>query len=85
MAVELVYETHSTSVDNECGIATGWLPGELSASGREQARLLGERRRDDGIAAVYASDLRRAIETAEKGAGTTSAGIEIATDPATRS
>lgn len=65
MAVELVYETHSTSVDNECGIATGWLPGELSASGREQARLLGERRRDDGIAAVYASDLRRAIETAE--------------------
>jgi broad specificity phosphatase PhoE len=65
MAVELVYETHSTSVDNERGIATGWLPGELSASGREQARQLGERRRDDGIAAVYASDLRRAIETAE--------------------
>jgi broad specificity phosphatase PhoE len=65
MAVELVYETHSTSVDNERGIATGWLPGELSELGREQARALGERRRDDGIAAVYASDLRRAVETAE--------------------
>jgi broad specificity phosphatase PhoE len=65
MAVELVYETHSTSVDNECGIATGWLPGELSEHGREQARALGERRRNDGIAAVYASDLRRAVETAE--------------------
>lgn len=62
--VELVYETHSTSVDNERGIATGWLDGSLSALGREQARALGERRRSDGIAAVYASDLGRAVETA---------------------
>jgi broad specificity phosphatase PhoE len=65
MAVELVYETHSTSVDNERGIATGRLPGELSELGRAQARELGERRRDGGIAAVYASDLVRAVETAE--------------------
>jgi broad specificity phosphatase PhoE len=65
MAVELVYETHSITVDNEQGIATGWLPGALSEHGRELARALGERRRDDGIAAVYASDLRRAVETAE--------------------
>ena len=63
--VELVYETHSTSVDNEQGLATGWLPGELSERGREQAQALGDRRRDEGIAAVYASDLRRAVETAE--------------------
>jgi hypothetical protein len=33
MAVELVYETHSVSVDNERGITTGWLPGELSEEG----------------------------------------------------
>ena len=71
MAVELVYETHSISVDNERGIATGWLPGELSEHGREQARALGERRGDDGIAAVYASDLRRAVETAELAFGGT--------------
>jgi broad specificity phosphatase PhoE len=63
--VELVYETHSTSVDNERGVATGWLPGELSKLGREQAQALGDRRREDGIAAVYASDLRRAVETVE--------------------
>jgi broad specificity phosphatase PhoE len=62
--VELVYETHSTSVDNERGVATGWLDGELSAAGRGQARELGERRQNDGIAAVYASDLGRAVETA---------------------
>jgi broad specificity phosphatase PhoE len=47
------------------GIATGWLPGKLSARGREQACELGERRRDDGLAAVFTSDLRRAVETAE--------------------
>jgi alpha-ribazole phosphatase/probable phosphoglycerate mutase len=65
MAVEIIFETHSTSVDNERGIATGWLPGELSEAGREQAAMLGERRRDGGIAAVFVSDLRRAVETAE--------------------
>ncbi|HEY7201807.1 MAG TPA: histidine phosphatase family protein [Candidatus Dormibacteraeota bacterium] len=63
--VELVYETHSTSTDNEAGVATGWNPGQLSAAGREQARALGERRRRDRIAAVITSDLRRAVETAE--------------------
>lgn len=65
MPVEIVYETHSISVDNERGIATGWRDGELSEAGREQARMLGERRRNDGIAAVYTSDLGRAVETAE--------------------
>ena len=65
MAVEIVFETHSISVDNERGIATGWLDGELSERGREAARRLGERRRKDGLAAVFASDLGRAVETAE--------------------
>src|SRR5262245_40197455 len=65
MAVDVVYETHSTSTDNERGIATGWLGGELSATGREQARQLGARRGDDGIDVVFASDLNRAVETAQ--------------------
>lgn len=65
MAVELVYETHSISVDNERGIATGWHPGELSAEGRRLAHALGERRRNDGIDCVFTSDLRRAVETAQ--------------------
>jgi 2,3-bisphosphoglycerate-dependent phosphoglycerate mutase len=64
VAIELVYETHSTTVDNEQGRATGWLPGELSEQGRAQARQLGRRREDDGIAAVFSSDLARAVETA---------------------
>jgi 2,3-bisphosphoglycerate-dependent phosphoglycerate mutase len=63
--LEVVYETHSITVDNEVGRATGWLPGELSERGRELAAKLGERRRDDGLDAVCTSDLRRAVETAE--------------------
>ena len=59
-----MYETHSTSVDNERGVATGWLDGMLSEIGRMQAIQLGVRRRDDGIAAVFTSDLGRAVETA---------------------
>ena len=65
MSTQIVFETHSTSEDNEAGRATGWLPGRLSSSGHRHARQLGERRRNDGIDAVFTSDLRRAVETAE--------------------
>lgn len=64
MAIELVFETHSTTEDNERGRATGWLPGRLSEQGRVQARQLGQRRAGDRIAAVFSSDLARAAETA---------------------
>lgn len=64
MTVSLVYETHSLTEDNETGHATGWLPGKLSKEGRALAAELGARRRDDGIAAVFVSDLARAAETA---------------------
>ena len=64
MTVRIVFETHSTTEDNEAGIATGWLPGRLSATGREQAADLGRRRAADGLAAIFCSDLARAVETA---------------------
>ncbi len=65
MPVEIIYETHSTTTDNERGIATGWLPGQLSERGREQAQMLGGRHRRDHVTAVFVSDLARAVETAE--------------------
>jgi alpha-ribazole phosphatase/probable phosphoglycerate mutase len=68
--LELVYETHSLTTDNELGIATGWLPGRLSEEGRKQAARLGERRRDVDV--VFASDLQRAVETVEIAFGETS-------------
>ena len=63
MAVQIVYETHSTTEDNEAGRATGWLPGRLSEEGHRNAVALGQRRRNDGIDAVFCSDLARARET----------------------
>jgi len=65
VAVAIVFETHSLSTDNEAGLATGWLDGRLSERGKVLAGELGRRRRHDGIAAVFASDLGRAVETVE--------------------
>jgi 2,3-bisphosphoglycerate-dependent phosphoglycerate mutase len=63
VTVEIVFETHSLSEDNEAGVATGWLDGRLSNRGRRLARELGERRHADDPSAVFTSDLGRAIET----------------------
>jgi broad specificity phosphatase PhoE len=65
LAVDLVFETHATTTDNEVGVATSWSHGRLSERGRAQARELGRRRRGEGVAAVFASDLGRAVETVE--------------------
>jgi alpha-ribazole phosphatase/probable phosphoglycerate mutase len=82
MVVQLVYETHSITEDNENGIATGRLPGRLSARGREVTAELGRRRRDDGLNAVFTSDLHRAEETARIAfAGTA---IPVHSDPRLR-
>jgi 2,3-bisphosphoglycerate-dependent phosphoglycerate mutase len=72
MAIQLVYETHATTLDNEQGRATGWLPGQLSQRGREQARQLGRRRPADGITAVFSSDLARATQTEAEAFGRSS-------------
>jgi broad specificity phosphatase PhoE len=69
--VRIVFETHSLTVDNEREVATGWFGGALSAQGRALARELGQRRCDDGIDAVFSSDLARAVETAEIAFGAT--------------
>ncbi len=78
MSIEIVFETHALSEDNERGIATGWLPGRLCERGRANAVEMGRRRRDDGIVAVFSSDLRRAAQTAEIAFGDT--GIPILYD-----
>jgi 2,3-bisphosphoglycerate-dependent phosphoglycerate mutase len=65
MPIDIVFETHALTEDNENGVATGWLPGRLSATGRANAAEMGRRRGHDGIAAVFCSDLRRSVETAE--------------------
>ena len=78
MSTSVVFETHSITEDNEAGVATGWLPGRLSPRGRELARELGSRRRDDGLSAVFTSDLVRAAETVSVAFGGT--GIPVLQD-----
>jgi broad specificity phosphatase PhoE len=78
VTTEIVFETHAISSDNEAGIATGWLEGQLSEEGRRLARRLGERRRGEWIDTVYTSDLGRAVETAELAFG--DSGIPIRRD-----
>lgn len=65
MAVLVHFETHSTTLDNEAGVATGWLPGSLSEAGRFEAQALGGRILSREPAAVFSSDLGRARETFE--------------------
>jgi broad specificity phosphatase PhoE len=76
--LEVIFETHATTLDNERGIATGWRGGVLSQEGRRQAALLGERHRTRLPSAVYTSDLRRAVETTRIAFGTT--GVSIRAD-----
>jgi hypothetical protein len=44
LSVEIVYETHSITDDNEAGIATGWLPSHIDAPfpGRQSYRQVVE-------------------------------------------
>src|SRR5215510_11782395 len=71
MAINIVFETHSISEDNERGVATGWHHGRLSQEGRRLAVELGNRRRNDDIQAIFTSDLQRAVETVEIALGDT--------------
>jgi broad specificity phosphatase PhoE/GNAT superfamily N-acetyltransferase len=82
VTVQVVLETHSTTLDNENGVATGWLPGELSGAGRRNAADLGRRRRDDGVDLVISSDLARSLQTCE--IAFAGSGIEVRTDPRLR-
>jgi broad specificity phosphatase PhoE len=61
----LIFETHSTSTDNEAGLASGHYDAPLSARGEREARELGERRSGQNFDAIFCSDLQRSYRTAE--------------------
>lgn len=62
---EIIFVTHSTSLDNERRLASGHADTPLSPLGRRQAAALGGRYRDTCLAAVVCSDLQRSYCTAE--------------------
>jgi alpha-ribazole phosphatase/probable phosphoglycerate mutase len=69
MAVKITYFVHGTTKDNEQGLATGWLGGELSELGLKQARDLGVIVANQQFDVVFCSDLRRAVDSAQLGFG----------------
>ena len=62
--VTIIFESHSTTKDNESDLAAGTYDAELSAKGEQQARELGERYKGQHIDAVFCSELQRSYKTA---------------------
>jgi probable phosphoglycerate mutase len=56
---------HGETDDNARRIVQGWIDTPLNERGREQARELAERVSGLGIAAIWTSQLSRALETAQ--------------------
>ena len=63
--ITIIFEAHSTSLDNETKLASGHNDVELSELGRKQSKELGERYADQSFDAIYCSDLCRSYETAQ--------------------
>ncbi len=63
---KLILVRHAQSEMNKLGIHQGQLhDGELSPEGIEQAKSVADRLSSEGITAVYSSDMKRAMATAE--------------------
>lgn len=63
--VIIIFESHSTTLDNESHLASGHNDVELSSLGEQQAKELGERYKDQEFDVIFCSDLQRSYSTAE--------------------
>lgn len=63
--VTIVFEAHSTTLDNEVHLSSGHNDVELSPLGIQQAKELGERYKDQTFDVIFCSDLQRSYRTAE--------------------
>lgn len=63
--VTIIFESHSTTIDNENHLSSGWNDIELSELGNKQSIELGERHKYENFDAIFCSDLRRSYNTAE--------------------
>lgn len=62
--VTIIFEAHSTSLDNESGASSGWFDARLSPAGMDQSKQLGERYAAQRPDVIFTSDLKRAYQTA---------------------
>ena len=63
--ITIIFEAHSTTLDNEAELSSGHNDVALSALGEQQARELGERYTDQNFDVIFCSDLQRSYKTAE--------------------
>lgn len=63
--ITIIFESHSTTTDNETKKAAGWNDVQLALSGQKQAWQMGERYQNQHFDAIFCSDLQRSYKTAE--------------------
>lgn len=62
--ITIIFEAHSTTIDNEAHLASGWNDVSLSELGIKQSKELGERYNINDFDAIFVSDMERAYQTA---------------------
>lgn len=65
MAVEIIFESHGTTYDNEAHLSSGHFDVELSPLGIQQSKEMGERYKNDHFDAILCSDLQRSYKSGE--------------------
>lgn len=65
MAVEIIFEAHGTTYDNEAHLSSGHNDVELSPLGIQQSKEMSERYKGEYFDAIFCSDLQRAYKSAE--------------------
>lgn len=60
--VTIIFETHSTTLDNQAKLAAGWYDVGLSKLGKEQAEDLGKRRGNQNLMQSFAPTYSAHIE-----------------------
>lgn len=65
MAVEIIFESHGTTYDNEAHLSSGHFDVALSPLGIEQSKEMGERYKDEHFDAILCSDLERSYKSGE--------------------
>lgn len=63
--ITIIFESHSTTFDNEQKLSSGHNDVALSPIGIDQAKDLGKRYANDHFDAIFCSDLQRSYKTAE--------------------
>lgn len=69
--VEIIFESHGTTHDNETHLSSGHFDVALSPLGIQQSKEMGERYANEHFDAIFCSDLQRSFKSAEIAFGNT--------------